>query len=78
MVAIGGSAPMMLGVMWTFQAIAFCLVALRVYARLNVVQTYGWDDHLFNGAVVRTCVFSLYLSLFPQPYSIPTLTSVPC
>lgn len=43
---------MMLGVMWTFQVIACCLVVLRIYARLNVVQKYGWDDHFFNGAVV--------------------------
>lgn len=50
---------MMLGVMWMFQIIAFGLVSLRLYARLNVVQTYGWDDHFFNAAVV--------CSLFPQP-----------
>lgn len=43
---------MMLGIMWMFQIIAFSLVSLRLYARLNVVQTYGWDDHFFNTAVV--------------------------
>lgn len=53
MVEIGGKAPMMLSVMWTLQCIAFILVGLRLYARLNVVHTYGWDDHFFNGSVVR-------------------------
>lgn len=44
--------PMLLEVVWTFQAIAFALVGLRLYARLRVVQTYGWDDHFFNASVV--------------------------
>lgn len=52
---MGGIAmegPMLVGVLWMFQCIAFALVALRLYARLVVVQTYGWDDHLFNITVV--------------------------
>lgn len=52
MVQIGGLAPMLLGILWTFQFIAFGLVGLRLYTRLHVVQTYGWDDHFFNIAVV--------------------------
>lgn len=44
--------PMLLGVVWTFQVFAFALVGLRLYARLRVVQTYGWDDHFFNASVV--------------------------
>lgn len=43
---------MMVGVLWMFQFIAFALIALRLYARLLVVQTYGWDDHCFNASVV--------------------------
>lgn len=58
MVETDGRAPTMLGVLWTFQAIAFTLVGLRLYARLLVVQTYGWDDHFFNGAVVRISAWS--------------------
>lgn len=42
----------MVGVLWMFQCIAFALVAIRLYARLVVVQTYSWDDHCFNAAVV--------------------------
>lgn len=45
-------APMMLGVMWMFQAIAFILVGLRLYTRLVVMSNYGWDDHFFNAAAV--------------------------
>lgn len=52
MVEIAKRGPMMVGVLWMFQCIAFALVALRLYARLVVVQTYGWDDHCFNVSVV--------------------------
>lgn len=45
---------MMLGIMWTFQVIAFILVGLRLYTRLVVVHNYGIDDHFFNFTVVST------------------------
>lgn len=45
-------APMMIGVLWMFQGIAFILVGLRLYTRLVVMSNYGWDDHFFNAAVV--------------------------
>lgn len=52
---------MMLGIMWTFQVIAFILVGLRLYTRLVVVHNYGIDDHFFNFTVVST--FHLYEAL---------------
>ncbi|KAF3764184.1 hypothetical protein M406DRAFT_258120 [Cryphonectria parasitica EP155] len=60
---IAGKAPMMLAVLWTFQAVAFALVGLRLYARLVVVQTYGWDDHCFNGAVILLFVYNVLISV---------------
>lgn len=45
--------PSLVGVLWTFQFVAFGLVGLRLYARLKVIQTYGWDDYLFCVSVVR-------------------------
>lgn len=46
-------APMMVGVLWMFQVIAFILVGLRLYTRLVVVHAYGIDDHFFNLSVVN-------------------------
>lgn len=69
MVPVGGSAPTMLGIMWMFQIIAFGLVSLRLYARLNVVQKYGWDDHFFNTAVVSPP--STHPAIFKNPQTHP-------
>lgn len=44
--------PALVGILWTFQFIAFGLVGLRLYARLKVIQTYGWDDIWFCATVV--------------------------
>ncbi|KAJ4397469.1 hypothetical protein N0V93_001698 [Gnomoniopsis smithogilvyi] len=55
--------PMMVGVLWMFQAIAFALVALRLYARLVVVQTYGWDDHCFNVAVLLLLLYTVLVTV---------------
>lgn len=57
--------PMMVGVVWMFQCIAFALVAIRLYARLVVVQTYSWDDHCFNAAVVSLFFFQTICDRFP-------------
>lgn len=54
-------APMMVGVLWMFQLIAFILVGFRLYTRLVVMHIYGIDDHFFNFAVVSTS--HLYISL---------------
>lgn len=51
---ISGKAPLMLGVLWTFQLIAFALISFRLYARLVVVQMYGWDDYMFGLTVVKS------------------------
>lgn len=58
---------MMLGIMWTFQVIAFILVGLRLYTRLVVVHNYGIDDHFFNFTVVSTFHFyeALPVTRFP-------------
>ncbi|ROW04775.1 hypothetical protein VMCG_04897 [Cytospora schulzeri] len=56
-------APMMLGVMWMFQAIAFILVGLRLYTRLVVMSNYGWDDHFFNTAVFLLLVYTVLVTV---------------
>lgn len=59
MAKIDMEGPMLVGVLWMFQCIAFGLVVLRLYARLVVVQNYGWDDHCFNVTVVSPNIMQL-------------------
>lgn len=63
MAKIDMEGPMLVGVLWMFQCIAFGLVALRLYARLVVVQNYGWDDHCFNVTVVSLLFMDFMWSL---------------
>ncbi|POS73230.1 hypothetical protein DHEL01_v208375 [Diaporthe helianthi] len=56
-------APMLVGVLWMFQVIAFILVALRLYTRLIVIHNYGMDDHFFNLAVVILLAYVIILTV---------------
>lgn len=70
MVVVMQRAPMMVGVLWMFQAFAFILVGLRLYTRLVVMSNYGWDDHCFNAAVVSYCPLSTMLPLEGELFAI--------
>ncbi|KAG8159905.1 hypothetical protein KVR01_010542 [Diaporthe batatas] len=61
--AVRGQAPLMLGVVWTFQLIAFILVGLRLYTRLVVIHNYGMDDHFFNLSVFCLLVYVILISI---------------
>lgn len=52
MVGLGGEAPMMLGILWGLTGVTFIFVLMRLYTRVKVVQSYGWDDHFFNASFV--------------------------
>lgn len=52
MIAPGGDAPMVMGVLWGLTGLTFFFVLLRLYTRLMVLQAYGLDDHFFNFAFV--------------------------
>lgn len=49
---IGGEGPWLLTISWaTTGAAAFCFF-LRLYTRLAVNKSYGWDDTLYNASFV--------------------------
>ncbi|KAG6368837.1 hypothetical protein INS49_003053 [Diaporthe citri] len=56
-------APMMVGIMWMFQVIAFILVGFRLYTRLVVMHIYGIDDHFFNFAVFCLLVYVILMTV---------------
>ncbi|KAK2598648.1 hypothetical protein N8I77_012043 [Diaporthe amygdali] len=56
-------APKFLGILWTFQVIAFTLVGLRLYTRLVVLHNYGIDDHFFNFAVFWLFVYVILMTV---------------
>ncbi|KAK7708366.1 hypothetical protein SLS63_013503 [Diaporthe eres] len=56
-------APMMVGVLWMFQVIAFILVGFRLYTRLAVIHIYGIDDHFFNFSVFCLLVYVILMTV---------------
>lgn len=61
--AVGGEAPWALGVMWTLTAIAATFVALRLYTRVVVIDSFGTDDAVYSVAFV-CCMACLLYKLF--------------
>ena len=46
-------APELLGITWSFAALATILGAVRLYTRLRILRQKGWDDVLTFLALVR-------------------------
>lgn len=62
--AVGGEAPWALGVMWTLTAIAATFVALRLYTRVVVIDSFGTDDAVYSVAFVCCMAFSFAEALW--------------
>ncbi|KAK8036373.1 hypothetical protein PG991_001510 [Apiospora marii] len=61
---IGGEGPWLLAISWaTTGAAAFCFF-LRLYTRLAVVKSYGWDDTIYNASFVLllACTIMVHVS----------------
>lgn len=71
--------PMMMGVEGTLMGLALLFVALRTYARLAIVKSFGWDDAMMILTLVRRGDGSptgqhlglLFLFFFFSPFSFP-------
>lgn len=45
---LGGYGPTIIGVMWVETAIALVFVCLRLWTRMKINHTVGWDDYLIT------------------------------
>lgn len=64
--AIGGDGPWVVAAMWSLAAIGFVFVALRIYTRVNVVRSFGVDDHVYNIAFVSNTLKWLHSTNKPR------------
>jgi hypothetical protein len=51
-VDIGGYGPIIIATMWAETGISLVFVALRLYTRIRINRTVGWDDYLISLASV--------------------------
>ena len=52
MADIGGYGPIIVAIMWAETGITLLFVALRLYTRIRINRTVGWDDYLISLASV--------------------------
>lgn len=50
---IQGDAPWVLGVCWALTALVLVFVLLRIYTRVRIVDSFGYDDSTYIAAYVR-------------------------
>lgn len=55
---IQGDAPWVLGVCWMLTALVLVFVLLRIYTRVFIVDSFGYDDSAYIVAYVRSPCFS--------------------
>ncbi|KAH8169992.1 hypothetical protein LIA77_10536 [Sarocladium implicatum] len=63
MLGLGGDSPMMLSVLWSLTLVATLFVGLRLYTRLHVLQSYGWDDHFFNASYATLLIYDVMMTI---------------
>lgn len=51
---IGGEGRWLLAISWSLTGVAALCFLLRLYTRLVVLKSYGWDDTVYNGSFVST------------------------
>lgn len=75
---MGGQATVTLATMWAFVVIVFVFVGLRLYTRMHLIDSLGWDDHAYTAGSVRTsdrpCPGHLHIHQH-GPYTIANLSS---
>jgi hypothetical protein len=55
--ALRGKGPTMVWAMWMLWVITVIFLGLRVYTRLVIVRSVGWDDYLLSiGSVGQTSI----------------------
>ncbi|KAJ4256251.1 hypothetical protein NW762_009331 [Fusarium torreyae] len=57
---MGGKGPMALAVMWSFVAISWIFVALRLYTRIWITQSVGADDHAYWMSGVLILLYTIF------------------
>jgi len=58
---LGGYGPTIIGVMWVETAIALLFVCLRLWTRIRITQTAGWDDYLIIVSWVKNILSNLQI-----------------
>lgn len=58
-----GKAPGAMAAMWTFVALVFIFLCLRLYTRIVCVASYGLDDHVYSLAFVFLLIFTIFTQL---------------
>ena len=81
MADIGGYGPIIIGTMWAETGITLLFVCLRIYTRVRINRTVGWDDHLIVLSSVsekkileRSCTDCLKLMLIPYSTAVTLAT----
>jgi hypothetical protein len=69
---MGGKAPMALAVMWSFVAMTWIFVFLRLYTRAFIIRSVGLDDHAYWLSGVLILLYTVFLHIsahhgFGQP-----------
>ncbi|EJT72977.1 hypothetical protein GGTG_09828 [Gaeumannomyces tritici R3-111a-1] len=61
---VGGEGHWLLALSWSVTGVAAVCFLLRLYTRLVVVKSYGWDDTIYNGSFVLllACMIMVHIS----------------
>ncbi|KLU83911.1 hypothetical protein MAPG_02960 [Magnaporthiopsis poae ATCC 64411] len=61
---VGGEGHWLLSLSWSVTGVAAVCFFLRLYTRLVVVKSYGWDDTIYNGSFVLllACMIMVHIS----------------
>lgn len=63
MAYIGGYGPTIVATMWAETGITLLFVALRLYTRIRINRTVGWDDYLISLSSVMMIPYSVSMTL---------------
>ncbi|KAF4967426.1 hypothetical protein FSARC_4999 [Fusarium sarcochroum] len=57
---MGGKGPMALAVMWSFVAISWIFVVLRLYTRIWITRSVGADDHAYWMSGILILLYTIF------------------
>ncbi|KAE9366870.1 hypothetical protein N431DRAFT_384870 [Stipitochalara longipes BDJ] len=63
MADIGGYGPIIIATMWAETGLTLLFVALRLYTRIRINRTVGWDDYLISLASIMMIPYSAACTL---------------
>ncbi|WXC59688.1 hypothetical protein SNK03_005548 [Fusarium graminearum] len=78
---MGGKAPMVMAVMWSFVALTWTFVFLRLYTRAFILKSVGLDDHMYWLSGVLLLLYTTFVQIaayhgFGQPMPGPDASNI--